>query len=69
LYGLYGTLIDLRPLIEEFEEVPFLKGFALDLDGVIFPCPFDSVNETDFPTYSCSCYLERKPLRGSEPLI
>ena len=63
LYGLYGTLIDLRPLIEEFEEAPLLKGFALDLDSVIFPCPFDNVNETDFPTFSR--HLERKPLRGS----
>jgi hypothetical protein len=63
LYGLYGTLIDLRPLIEEFEEAPFLKGFALDLDSVIFPCPFENVNETDFPTFSR--HLERKPLRGS----
>jgi hypothetical protein len=61
LYGLYGTLMDLRPLIEEFEEAPFLKGFALDLESVIFPCPFDNVNETNFPTFSR--YLDRKTLR------
>ncbi len=60
LYGLYGTLMDLRPLIEEFEEAPLLKGFALDLKSVIFPCPFDNVNETDFPTYSD--FIKRKPL-------
>jgi hypothetical protein len=47
-------LIDLQPLIEEFEEAPLLKGFPLDLDSVVFTCPFDNVNETDFPTFSQS---------------
>ena len=51
--------MDLRPLIEEFEEAPLLKHFAMDLDSVIFPCPFDNVNETNFPTFSR--YIERKP--------
>ncbi len=50
LYELYGVLFDLQPLIEEFEEKPLYKEFPLRLDEVIFPCPFENVDDAKFPS-------------------
>ena len=49
-YALYGVLCELQPLIEEFEEKPLYKEFPLRLEEVIFPCPFENVNDAKFPT-------------------
>ena len=52
LYELYGVLCQLQPLIEEFEEAPLYKEVPVRLEEVIFPCPFDNIDETNFPTFA-----------------
>jgi hypothetical protein len=51
-YELYGILCALRPLIEDFEEKPFFKGSQFELEAVIFPCPFENVDDVKFPGFS-----------------
>lgn len=48
-YELHGMLDDLRPLIEDYEEKPFFKDKPVQLNGVIFPCPFSKVDGKNFP--------------------
>jgi hypothetical protein len=48
-YELYGMLDDLQPLIEDYEERPFFKDNPVKLDAVIFPCPFNNVDNAKFP--------------------
>ena len=56
-YEVYGVLCELHDLAEEFEERPFFKGIPLKLDSVLFPCGFENVDETKFPTMKQ--YFER----------
>jgi len=56
-YEVYGILCELHDLVEEFEEKPFFKGIPLKLDSVLFPCGFENVDETKFPTMNQ--YFER----------
>jgi hypothetical protein len=49
-YELYGVLVQLRELIEEFEERPFFKDKPVDLRGVVFPCPFQDIDDVKYPT-------------------
>lgn len=49
-YELYGVLVQLRELIEEFEERPFFKDKPVELRGTVFPCPFEGVDGTKYPT-------------------
>ena len=48
-YELYGMLVQLRALIEEFEERPFFKDKPVNTRGVVFPCPFEAVDDTRYP--------------------
>jgi hypothetical protein len=50
-YELYGVLVELRSVVEEFEERPFFKDKPVSASAVIFPCPFKNVNSTKFPTW------------------
>jgi hypothetical protein len=50
LYEMYAVLLQLQPLIKEFEEKPLYKGRPLRLESVIFPCPFKSVDDSKFRT-------------------
>jgi hypothetical protein len=50
-YELYGLLVDLQPLVEEYEERPFFKDMPLRLTAVSFPCPFQNVDDEKFPTW------------------
>jgi hypothetical protein len=45
-FDLYATLAGLQPLITEFEERPFHKGWPKD--AAIFDCPFDVADETKY---------------------
>jgi hypothetical protein len=49
-YELHGMLDSLHPLIEEFEECPRHKGWPMEITGVCFPCPFQGVDESKFPS-------------------
>ncbi len=49
-YELYAILDSLHPLIEEFEEKPGHKGHQIESTAVCFPCPFQNVDETKYPT-------------------
>jgi hypothetical protein len=51
-YELYGILDDLRPLMEEFEERPHFKDWPVRVEAVIFPCPFQNVDQIQYPTMS-----------------
>ncbi len=51
LYELYGVLCELQPLLEEYEEMPNFKYFEMELGGVMFPCPFDGVDDAVFPHF------------------
>lgn len=51
VYELYGVLCELHPLVEEYEEAPNFKYFEMDLEGVMFPCPFDGVDDALFPHF------------------
>jgi hypothetical protein len=51
IYELYGVLCELRPLLEEYEERPHFKYSRMNLGGVMFPCPFDGVDEDAFPHF------------------
>jgi hypothetical protein len=44
----YCTLVQLHPLISEFEERPLHKGWPRD--ALIFDCPFDGIDETKYPS-------------------
>lgn len=50
IYDLYAALCQLSDLIEDYEERPNFKDFPINLSSVIFPCPFDGVDEVKFPT-------------------
>ena len=49
VYELYGAVEELRPLVQEFEERPFHKGWTIRPTGVIFPCPFDNIDDGKYP--------------------
>jgi len=51
IYELYGVLCELQPLVEEYEEMPHFKNVKMDLGGVMFPCPFDGVDDQAFPHF------------------
>lgn len=38
-----------KPLVEEFEEKPFFKDKPVDTQAVMFPCPFESVDDDRYP--------------------
>ena len=44
----YYTLVQLHPLISEFEERPLHKGWPRN--SLIFECPFDGIDETKYPS-------------------
>lgn len=46
-FGYYYMLVQLHPLISEFEERPLHKGWPRD--ATIFDCPFDGVDENMYP--------------------
>jgi hypothetical protein len=46
-YDLYSTLAALQPLITQFEERPFHKGWPKD--ATFFDCPFDGVDDSKYP--------------------
>lgn len=45
-FDLYSTLAELQPLISEFEERPYHKGWPKDV--AILDCPFDAADETKY---------------------
>ena len=49
-YELYGVLIQVGALIEEFEERPFFKDKPVEAGAVVFPCPFQTVDDAKYPT-------------------
>ena len=51
-YELHGVLVQLKPLIEEFEERPFFKDKPVQVPEVVFPCPFENVDNAKYPTAS-----------------
>jgi len=59
IYELYAVLFQLNEFIEDYDERPDFKDFPIDLNSVIFPCPFGGVDEAKFPTMRAS--LRRGP--------
>jgi hypothetical protein len=49
LYGIYGTLEDLREWITEYEERPNFKDWPLRATHTMFGCPFINVDERKYP--------------------
>jgi hypothetical protein len=47
-FGYHDMLVQLRPLISEFEERPLHKGWSKD--AIIFSCPFDGVDDSKYPS-------------------
>jgi hypothetical protein len=46
-FDLHWTLVELQRFSSEFEERPLHKGWPRD--ALIFPCPFDAVDDTKYP--------------------
>ena len=46
-FDLYSTLVGLQPLISEFEERPFHKGWPKR--SIVFDCPFDGADDARYP--------------------
>jgi len=46
-FGYHDMLVQLHPLVSEFEERPLHKGWSRD--AIIFGCPFDGVDESKYP--------------------